>query len=124
MTPSSGPHQQSTQEDPPHYTLGYASLMEFMSSDSVFLIFRRFDRLATRNLLYLQEELSVLEERLRCLDQQDGTQAGEDGLRSLHSWHEDKNMERKRVVLEIRQKLELYREFLGHHQTKTNPFTD
>jgi hypothetical protein len=84
--------------------------MEFMSSDSVFLIFRRFDRLATRNLLYLQDELTELEERLRHFDQQDRTDGGEDGLRNLHSWREDHNMARRQVIFEIRHKLELYRE--------------
>jgi len=79
-----------------------------MISDSVFLIFRRFDHLAARNLLYLQDELFQLEDQLRKLDQQDLSE-GEQGLKNLSSWREDRNTRRKQVVLEIRQKLDIYR---------------
>jgi len=42
---------------------GYPSLAEDISSDPdrTSLVFRRFDRLAVRNLLYLQSELVELE---------------------------------------------------------------
>ena len=42
---------------------GYPSLAEDISSDPdrTFLVFRRFDKLAVRNLLYLQSELAELE---------------------------------------------------------------
>lgn len=46
--------------------LGYPSLARFIASDSdrTSLVFRRFDRLAARNLLYLQSELAELEGKL------------------------------------------------------------
>jgi hypothetical protein len=42
---------------------GYPSLAEFIASDPdhTSLVFRRFDKLAARNLLYLQSELAELE---------------------------------------------------------------
>jgi hypothetical protein len=85
-----------------------------MTSDWVFLIFRRFDHLAVRNLLYLQDELSQLEEQLRKLDQQDARE-GEQGLKNLCSWREDRNMRRKQIVLEISQKLNVYRKFFNFY---------
>jgi hypothetical protein len=49
---------------------GFPSLSEFVASDldRTSLVFRRFDRLAARNLLYLQSELAELEaELVKCL---------------------------------------------------------
>jgi hypothetical protein len=45
---------------------GFPSLSEFIASDHdrTSLVFRRFDRLAARNLLYLQSELAELEAKL------------------------------------------------------------
>lgn len=42
---------------------GFPSLAEFIASDPdhTSLVFRRFDKLAARNLLYLQSELAELE---------------------------------------------------------------
>jgi hypothetical protein len=45
---------------------GFPSLSDFIASDHdrTSLVFRRFDRLAARNLLYLQSELAALEAKL------------------------------------------------------------
>jgi hypothetical protein len=45
---------------------GYPSLADFIASDPdrTSLVFRRFDRLAARNILYLQSELADLETKL------------------------------------------------------------
>ncbi|KAF1911088.1 hypothetical protein BDU57DRAFT_109835 [Ampelomyces quisqualis] len=52
---------------------GFPSLAAFMShnSNSESFIFKRFDRLAARNLLYLQAELAYLQDRLDELDRVD-----------------------------------------------------
>jgi hypothetical protein len=52
---------------PPKET-GYRGLSAFLASDSDFLIFRRFDTLNAGLLLYLQDQIVVLEERLEKLE--------------------------------------------------------
>jgi hypothetical protein len=46
--------------------VGFPSLADLIGSDPdrTSLVFRRFDKLAARNLLYLQSELAELEARL------------------------------------------------------------
>jgi len=53
-----------------HYIEGYPSLAAFIASDPdrTTLIFKRFDRLAARNLLHLQSELAKLEAEQDALD--------------------------------------------------------
>jgi hypothetical protein len=80
-----------------------------MNSDRVFLIFRRFDRLSVRNLLCLQAEICNIEQRIAELDQQDMNTGASEDLLNLHSWLEDKNEERKRLLLSVREKLDVYR---------------
>jgi len=63
-----------------YYISGYPSLAAFIASDrdKSTLIFKRFDRLAARNLLHLQSELA----RLQCkLDSMDAEDAKDDGDR-------------------------------------------
>lgn len=52
---------------------GFSSLAAFMSqnSNSESFVFKRFDRLAARNLLYLQAELASLQDKLDNLDRAD-----------------------------------------------------
>lgn len=50
---------------------GYHALSKVMSLDSGFLIFRRFADLNARNLLYLQAELTYLEQELLDLARED-----------------------------------------------------
>jgi hypothetical protein len=55
------------------YATGYASLAAFIASDPDHstAIYRRFDELSARNLLYLQSELAELKARQDELDQED-----------------------------------------------------
>lgn len=55
------------------YLGGYPSLAAFIASDrdKSAAIFKRFDRLAARNLLYLQSELAELEVQLDKFDAED-----------------------------------------------------
>lgn len=76
---------------------GYASLAEFIASDKTFCIFRRFDALAIRNLLYMQDELCEIEQQLGELDNADMASKVDIDLYSLHSRRWDKN--EKRVTL-------------------------
>ncbi|KAL5319980.1 hypothetical protein ACEPPN_013039 [Leptodophora sp. 'Broadleaf-Isolate-01'] len=53
------------------YANGFPTLAAFIASDTDLVIFRRFDCLGARNLLYLQAELVTLEANLAALDQAD-----------------------------------------------------
>ena len=48
--------------------VGYRGFSAFLASDDDFLIFRRFGALNARLLLYLQDEIVVLEEQLQQLE--------------------------------------------------------
>lgn len=50
---------------------GYADFAEFLTSDPELAIFRRYDTLATKNLLYLGAEMQLLELQLRTLDEEE-----------------------------------------------------
>lgn len=90
---------------------GLPDLCNFMSSDKVFAVFRRFDNLAIRNLLCLQSELSQLEDRLAQLDSEDQLSGSQDRIKNLHSWPDDQNEERKQIIADVRVKLQIYRKF-------------
>lgn len=53
---------------PPRKYTGYRGFTSFVASDPDFFVVRRFDRLNARVLLTLQDNLSLLEERLEVLD--------------------------------------------------------
>jgi hypothetical protein len=53
---------------PKEYLPGYAELAAYISIDPDLQIYRRFDRLSARNLLYLQSEMAELE---KWFDQKD-----------------------------------------------------
>ena len=63
---------------------GYASLSQFIASDKTLCIFRRFDALAIRNLLYMQDELCEIEQQLGELDEADMISKEYIDLYSLH----------------------------------------
>lgn len=88
---------------------GYRALADFVSTDNVFRIFRRFDAMTVRTLLYLQDELCELEERLQALDDADFASTDASDLISLHSRRNDKNVERKTIMADIQRKLKEYR---------------
>jgi hypothetical protein len=91
--------------------VGYPALAKFMASDSVFRIFRRFDFLTVRTLLYLQDELCELEDRLNALDDSDLQRGNHAHTVSLHSRRHDQNQQRKALLAEIQVKLKTYREW-------------
>ncbi|PQE24158.1 chorismate mutase protein [Rutstroemia sp. NJR-2017a BVV2] len=55
----------------PEYLPGFAEFSHFIASDDVFTIYRRFETLSARNILYLQSELQSLECQLQKLDEED-----------------------------------------------------
>ena len=102
------------------YVKGYPSLAAFIASDvdKSTYIYRRFDRLCARNLLYLQDELAELEARQDKLDEEEWGAAIEQ-KRYVRDWSALKQKarevgsvrekERLNVALQIREKLQEYR---------------
>ena len=104
------------------YVKGYPSLAAFIASDrdKSTAIYRRFDRLSARNLLYLQSELIELEARQDALDLEDLEATTED-KKSTRDWQvfktrasKENNVrekDRMAVVKEIREKMKEYSTF-------------
>ena len=101
------------------YVKGYPSLAAFIASDSdkSTAIYRRFDRLSARNLLYLQSELVELEARQDALDAEAlcGTLEGKDSARNWQTLKRRAaepgntgDKERLEVLQEIRKKIKEY----------------
>jgi hypothetical protein len=116
------------QSDPEHgkaksNIIGYPSLATFIASDEdrSTAIYRRFNRLAARNLLYLQSELAELEARLDHFDEEDYLHGSREEKYVLGNWPEFKakaddanntrERERMKLVMEIREKIKEYREY-------------
>ena len=103
-----------------HYVKGYPSLAAFIASDrdKSTAIYRRFDRLSARNLLYMQSELVELEARQDAFDAEDsrGTLEAKDSARNWQALNKKasetgntKEKERLMIVGDIRKKLKDYR---------------
>ena len=105
-----------------HYVAGYASLAEFIASDSDHgtAIYRRFDELSARSLLYMQSELAELKAEQEALDNEDWRGGLEDKIRArdwkvLQESAESgnvKDVRRIELINEIRTKLKEYRKSL------------
>jgi hypothetical protein len=67
--------------------LGFAQVAELLTCDKEHsaALYRTYERLAARNLLYIQSELRELESRFEEVDQHDREQ-GVDGCRLAMSW--------------------------------------
>ena len=103
------------------YVKGYPSLAAFIASDcdKSTAIYRRFDRLSARNLLYLQSELLELD----ALDAEDSRGLIED-KESSRNWQSlqrkaaepgnTRQKERVEVLKEIRTLMKEYRTFPSH----------
>lgn len=96
------------------YVDGFPSLANFIASDrdGTSTIFKRFNRLAARNLLLLQSELAELEARLDEYDREDSDR-GMEVLQSLRNWEEykarnDKESDRMKLLDKIKITLKDY----------------
>jgi hypothetical protein len=94
---------------------GYNRLAAVIGTDRDLAIFRRFSILNSKNLLYMQGELTLLEAELRAIANED--KESEDSekakfefciqtLKGPHACEDDNQQWRK--ILEIRQKLKEY----------------
>ncbi|KAI9740180.1 MAG: hypothetical protein M1834_004758 [Cirrosporium novae-zelandiae] len=111
---------------PPTAVDGYPSLSDFIARDADAAIYRKFENLSARNLLYLQSEIHKLEAQLQTLDQEDAKNRGNEEVQKVaRCWRDycdnsNKTANRHRELQgEIRVKLKEYRSFLilGEHGT-------
>ena len=65
---------------------GYGTFADFIATDDELFIFRRFDRLNARNLLYLQSELIALEKQFSEFDVEDIEDGSKDVILSARCW--------------------------------------
>jgi hypothetical protein len=99
---------------------GYSKLASLMGQNPEVAIFRRFNKLNARNLLYLQAELAELEERLERATKAD--QDASDPNRKIYDRHwlslsecgttPGGDPEQWNLVLEMRAKLKEYSEWV------------
>jgi hypothetical protein len=107
-----------------NYVPGYPSLAAFIASDPDHstAIYRRFDRLSARNLLYLQAELVTLEKKQDELDKHDLNADDIDAKDKARNWgtllaraesgSDDEAKERVQVAKAIREKIKEYSQYL------------
>jgi hypothetical protein len=99
---------------------GYASVAAWIARDpdNETFVYRRFDKLSARNLLYFQSELLMLEKRLDELDQEVQMSESLDLKDAARTWEllvkqkeqgDSKAQERIKVLAELRMKLKEYR---------------
>jgi len=127
---SSNASQAHDIERPPEpqrqYLEGFPSLSALLSSDPDLQVYRRFNRLAARNLLYLQAEILDLESRLKEFDAEDVEIANAEDdegdwmevklnarcwevFRERAEQGEEKEKERMKLIRELRERLAEYR---------------
>jgi len=110
-------------KDRSRYIDGFPALAAFIASDrdGTSAIFKRFNRLAARNLLYLQCELAELQDKLDTFDYEDGN--ARDTLQSLRNWEEYKaraQPERMDLLRNIRATMKEYRKYPTSHRAVSN----
>ena len=102
------------------YPSGFALVAQLIASDDdkTSTIFRRFDRLAARSLLYLQAKLQRLEAVQDSLDNEDLRTDDHDYKRAATSWEDFEGLsktegpqkERMKTAEDIQETLKAYRE--------------
>ena len=109
---------------------GYPSLAALIASDPDHstAIYRRFDRLSARNLLYLQAELAILEKKQDDFDKQDFNSDDTNVKDKARNWEsliaraesgtDNEAKERVELLKDIRKKLKEYRQCFEGFQTR------
>lgn len=114
------------------YIDGFPALAAFIASDpdrSTF-IYKRFNRLASRNLLIIQSELADMQSQLDAFDREDWARYQSRGpgyqaaLLDLQSWEAYKtthgpHSDRLKLVAEIRSTLKEYRKYMNRPKSRT-----
>ncbi|KAH7412513.1 hypothetical protein BKA64DRAFT_330380 [Cadophora sp. MPI-SDFR-AT-0126] len=101
--------------DQPWKYTGYKKYAWFLASDDDFLIFRRFGTLNARILLLLQDEICVAEAKLKSLDEEYSQKTAPRQHNGSFRKESVQQAERKNLLLEIKEKLKEYNEFIVNH---------
>ncbi|KAL8726144.1 MAG: hypothetical protein Q9166_006901 [cf. Caloplaca sp. 2 TL-2023] len=103
----------------PHL-LGYPSFAQFIAEDADAAVYRKYEHLSARNLLYLQSELHELETQLEDLDAADVKERESNDHESqklARLWHHyarddnDRAIRHRSLQAKIRLKVREYRKF-------------
>lgn len=103
--------------------IGHASFARFISSDPELSVYRRFNHISARNILYLQSELTELEQCLREFDAEDRREerlGNTDHLLCTRCWSTfstraqspGREKEKMELILRIRVLVKEYRMFV------------
>ncbi|EWC44254.1 hypothetical protein DRE_01080 [Drechslerella stenobrocha 248] len=99
----------------PTFAPGYPSTAAIISTDAEMSVYRRFDRLNARNILYYQAELMYIESEMDKLDEEDrlnGDTAAGSHLRHFkdlwENYQDDRVMKRKGLIQDMRYLLKEY----------------
>jgi hypothetical protein len=111
---------QELQERPWKFT-GYRRFSQFLASDTDFLVIRRFDILNARVLLWLQDQLCVLEENSERLDKQYSRREAED---VNNGTMRDELPDRADMVESIYKKLKEYSRFWPPLSSRISFYSD
>ncbi|KAK6344315.1 hypothetical protein TWF696_007955 [Orbilia brochopaga] len=101
---------------------GYPSTAAIMSTDAELSVYRRFDRLSARNLLYYQADLMYMESELDKLDEEDRLLENSDDKYHLRHFKElwegrsDRTMKRRNLIQDIRFTMKEYHECLFYYK--------
>ena len=100
---------------------GYPSFASFIAKDNDATIYRKFENLSARNLLYKQSELHELERQLEELDQEDTKDINdEETQQSARLWTHFRNnrteraVRRRRLQRKIGVKIKAYRTYFSN----------
>ena len=114
---------QPSEVTPDEYLPGFEEVAAFISTEDEGGMYRRFRRLAARNLLYMQSEVASLEHKLHRMDQDDrckiDTPEGVNAFQCAIDWDslrrlkptDDEARERLALIMDIRK---LMREYLTY----------
>jgi hypothetical protein len=104
--PPSGTNILLRRRSKPWKEIGYRGFSAFIASDNDFLIFRRFGSLNARLLLYLQDQIAVLEEKLGKLEEHHMS----DEAKNIHhgSFRQEELPERTELLEAIDKKVREY----------------
>lgn len=114
------------------YIDGFPALAAFIASDSdrSTFLYKRFDRLASRNLLILQNDLAEMQSQLDAFDREDWARYQTRGpvyqgaLQELQSWEAYKaahgpKSDRLKLFAELRKTVREYRKYMNQTISRT-----
>ena len=115
-----GPAAATQADRPPEKLAGYPTFADFIAKDKDAAIYRKFERLSARNLLYKQSELHDLERQLEDIDRDDAKDIdNQEAHAAAVSWEHyakstsEQARKRRKLQAEIAKKIKEYRRHFG-----------